>query len=241
MSFEYSEADNKLTEEDSGDDAEWQEEMGARYPLPLPKPGDVVFKTSANADRAWADKTFSRKKTYIDGYTWAADILFEHTRNTAAQIETTKEEIPPLDVSHWLVNPIYFLYRHAIELSLKKLLNSQDRQGHLALPEEKKHLLMDGSHNLEELWLPLKPWISRTVGDKLCGEIAVFEELVKEICRQDPKGDAGRYDVRRNKKMSADSFEGIRPIDVGNMRETFQKMTNFITWVWSLMQERGHS
>ncbi len=242
MSFDDSETGSNLSNEDMDDDVEWQEEMAARYPLPLPKPGDVLFKKSTDSDRLWLDAAFSRPKTYIDGYAWAAEILFDHVLKTSEQIKTTKEEIPPLPISHWLVNPIYFLYRHSIELSLKQLLRFQEQQGQLGLSEENKYKLLNSTHDLMGLWTPLRPWLSRTVGDKLRNEIAGFDQLVNEILQQDPNGDAGRYETRKaGKHQLTESFSSLRPLDAENIRETFHKMNNFVTWVWSLMQERGFS
>lgn len=98
---------------DSGDDAldgdddlygEEQEAIReARYPSPLPAAGDQVFRKTNDGDRIWVEKTFPRGSMYMDGYKWAADVLFRHVEENPADRDDGS-----MDSTNWLIYPITF-------------------------------------------------------------------------------------------------------------------------------------
>jgi hypothetical protein len=211
------------SEDDAYEEAR-QAEWEARYPRPLPAAGDRIFKQATDPDRAWFERTFPGPATYLDAYKMAADLLFREVERSRADVEATGA----LDVSHWLVYPIYFTYRHAIELSLKQMRVA--RAADWGLPVEPFL-----GHDLVDLWKEVESWVRDICGTSFRIQADVFGQLLEEIQRIDPKGDAGRYDVRTNRQPS---FDGIRPLDLKNLRDTCEKMLNFLTRIWSLREDR---
>jgi len=210
----------------SGEDQEAREEQQdlmeeARFPSPLPAAGDRVFRKTNDDDRIWVEKTLSRGSLYMDGYKWAADVLFRHVEDNPADRDDGS-----MDSTNWLIYPIYFLYRHAIELSLKQM-----REGLPAKPDGDIRY----DHNLHHLWNEVKDWVQQIAGNRLRAESEEFEKLIEEINRADSQGDAGRYELHRN---GAETFKDHRPIDLPNLRETLNKMLNFLTWIRTFHEDQ---
>jgi hypothetical protein len=89
----------------------------SEYPHPLPEPNDRIFKPATNLDHQWVERTFPRESIFTDAYKYAGDLLCD-------QLETMSRDLTEtgaIDITPWLVYPIYFNYRHAIELSLKQI------------------------------------------------------------------------------------------------------------------------
>ncbi len=217
-----------MTDEGNIDQFESEEELQARldatWPQPLPSANDLIFKKTTDNDRAWFDQFFPRKAVYLEAYKMAADLLFREFERKRIESQAGHA----LDVEHWLVFPIYFIYRHAIELSLKQM--SAARAADLGIEVESAI-----THDLFDLWKEIEDWARDICGASLAAEADAFGHLVKEIQHVDPKGDAGRYAERTNRRPS---FHGIQPLDLVNLRDTCTKMLNVLTWVWSLRDEK---
>jgi hypothetical protein len=209
-----------------------------RYPNHLPQKGDRVFVTGVDKDRLDLERDFSGPSTYLDAYMWGADFLFASIRPRVVQPdEPGGPVIEPMDLDHWMVYPIYFLYRHSLELRLKGILLAQQAEGSL-LPEHESRVY--ASHDLSKLWEVAKPWVERSLVGSLREAFDSFGTMVDEISLHDPSADAGRYPQRkigRKQVQLVDSFSGIRPIDLEVMRTSCIKMLNFITWIWSLKDD----
>jgi hypothetical protein len=207
-----------------------------RYPHPLPQKGDRVFVKSVDPDRLDIEREFSGPSTYLDAYMWGGDFLFASLRPRVVQPDDPGG-IEPMDLDHWMVYPIYFLYRHSLELQLKGILGVQQAEGGL-LPEHEP--LVHGGHDLSKLWKAAKPWVERSLPGSLREAFDSFGEMVDEISKHDPKAEAGRYPrskLGRKQVQLVDSFSGMRPIDLEVMRTSCVKMLNFITWIWSLKDD----
>jgi hypothetical protein len=215
--------ETRNSEDDAYEEAR-QAELESRYPRPLSAAGDMVFKQATDPDRSWFEQTFPGHATYLEAYKMAADLLFREVERNRADVEATGA----IDVSHWLVYPIYFTYRHAIELSLKQMREARATDWGLTVEPFI-------GHGLVALWKEVEDWIRDICGTSLRTEADAFGQLVEEIQRIDPKGDAGRYDLRTNRQPS---FDGIRPLDLKNLRDSCEKMLNFLTWIWSLREEK---
>lgn len=232
---------------DLPEDEARQEEEAARHPLPLPTHGDSLFKTQSDPELAWIEQTFSPQKTYLTGYQWAADYLFQKAREStseAAQAATEAREgkgnwpeVLPMSVEPWLVYPIYFLYRHAIELALKDILRVQDHEGWL---DQKGKKLIDECHNVLKLWETVKPWMTTFCHRTLGREMPAFEAMLSEIEQYDPNAQAGRYHLlkRKGQKIPVGSFRGITPLDLAHFQCNATKLLNFVTWVWTLYEQK---
>jgi hypothetical protein len=180
----------------------------------LPSANDRVFIKASHPHRGFYEEFYG--PDYLKGYEEAADILFEQAQSRLAEDPET-----PLDVANWLVYPIYFLYRHAIELSLKQM-----RDEHVAASVSASR----NDHDLLQLWRGVKDWVEGMGGDELRAETKAFERLVEQIQRADPRGDAGRYNLHINR---TETFKDLRPIDLPNLRNTMKKMVNFLTLISS--------
>jgi hypothetical protein len=169
----------------------------------------------------------------------AADHLFNEAERSAKEAKEHNHAFWwPMSAEHWLVYPIYSLYRHAIELSLKDLLRAAQRQGELKKDQEE---LINNSHDVWKLWEAAKPWIMKFVEHGLNKETPPFETMLKEIQTHDPNAEAGKYDMqkigkKKNRQLVA-TFEGLSPLDVNAIRDNALKMLNYIRWIWSLYEE----
>ena len=56
--------------EDDNDTEDREEEWAARYPSPLPGPGDTIFVRDTDPERKFLQQNMSAP--HIDGYKWAA-------------------------------------------------------------------------------------------------------------------------------------------------------------------------
>jgi hypothetical protein len=186
------------------------------------------------------------------GYQWAADLLFEKAQQSTQDANKAAEEAKegkldgpvnlPMSIEPWLVYPIYFLYRHVIELSLKDLLRAQDKHGKLSSAGKK---LIDTSHNVVKLWNTAKPWVQTFCKPVLDKEISVFSDMIEEIGTHDPNADAGRYPLSNTvphgsgrKSVMAPSFGKIKPIDLKNFHQNAVKLLHLITWIWTLYEDK---
>ena len=218
--------DEERADEDSSSSYEEDRELVQEtlYPHPLPVAGDHVFKQATDPERTWFERTFPRNVTYLEAYKMAGDILFRAVERMLAE----SRETGAMDTAPWLVYPVYFMYRQAIELSLKQMRVA--RGADWGLPVE-RYL----EHNLVKLWKEVEGWVRDTCGEGLRDTADAFGKLVQEIHDIDPKGDAGRYDINTKGQPT---FEGFRPLDLKNLRDTCEKMLNFLTWIWSLREEK---
>jgi hypothetical protein len=238
------EEQNEHPLEEPSDEQQWLEwlekEHESRFPEPLPAEGDVVFKASADPDRVQAQKIYPPQQTYLSGYERAADCLFEEVAKRTKKEKQNRDvlDVYPIITEHWFVYPIYFLYRHLIELSLKDILRSQHEQKPLP-PEHAK--LIDASHEPLTLWEAAKPGVMNIAGKALKNSTPAFESMLREIQMHDPNAEAGRFHLKRvgkkqTKRMVA-TFEGLTPIDVVILRDSVKKILNYIRWIWGLYEE----
>src|ERR1700722_3969676 len=98
------------TDPETDDDFDNYQET--RYPHPLAQKGDRVFVKSVDSDRLDLERDFSGSSTYLDAYTWGAETLFASLRPRVVQPDYSDPVIEPMNLDHWMVYPIYFLYRH---------------------------------------------------------------------------------------------------------------------------------
>jgi hypothetical protein len=173
-------------EEEAALEEEWAEEQAAHYPTPLPTDGDKLFKKDRNKQREEMHRTFKPAMTYINGYERAADLLYAQLQDGAKQGDST------LPAEHWLVYPVYFMYRHALELSLKNIL----RTASPTLNEKQRERITE-THNVYTLWSMAKSWVMQFASDELKAAMPAFESMLNEIQIHDPEGEAGRYEMRK--------------------------------------------
>lgn len=108
---------------------------------------------------------------YEYGYRFAAEILTEHV---------LKERTFP----DWLVYPIVFLYRHSVELELKRILVLCEQLG-ATLPKK-----IYQSHNLAALWDVARGTVSQKC---VSADPAEVDALIAELDKWDKDSQAFRY------------------------------------------------
>ena len=115
--------------------------------LPLPRSGDILVRADLpdwinNACLNYLQQ--GEQSPFVQGYRRGAQQLVQHV------VETQSDQ-------DFLVYPIIFLYRHHMELGLKRIIG---RAAHLIERSltaiEKKHL---NAHRLDALWKDLKPML----------------------------------------------------------------------------------
>jgi hypothetical protein len=218
-------------EEEAALEEEWADEQAARYPTPLPVDGDQLLKIDPDHQRTAMQHTFRAEMTYINGYMWAAEAVFNR-----AQV---REQHSPssLLLEHWLVYPLYFLYRHAVELGLKDILRTA-----IATLTEKQRKSINTTHDVYELWEAAKPWVMSFAHNELKDHTAAFESMLKQIQTYDPNAEAGRYHmskVGKDKKARrlVVTFEGLSPLDMKAIHFNSIKILNYIRTIWSVYAE----
>ena len=160
--------------------------LDEQMPNPPPRKGDVLFRddlpdwhnnaclTGANPDNSFA---------YVEGYRRAAEILAQYVDSTGSDQD-------------FLVYPIIFLYRHHLELAMKRIIK---RSPHLL----DRHLTTHEAgqlkgHSLDGLWQALKPlivaickalgWTKPTRAD-----IEGADDYFRQLLEIDPSATAFRY------------------------------------------------
>jgi hypothetical protein len=192
----------------------------------LPKSGDTLFVSSTSPDRASLMRWTDRSSTYENAYVWAADILYDQILQNQSML---KDEAAPSDWDdeHWLIYPSYFLYRHHLELLMKSLLTQALDLGYGKSGDKK---LLTSSHDIASLWTALSFCADAVLPPEAQESKTVFTSLANEMHQYDAKGEAGRYaKVKTGKSAEAQSFEGIEPLDLRNLRAVMHKMFRFLS------------
>lgn len=169
-----------------------------------------------------ARSPIGRSALYSQGYLLAGDRLVEGL--TMSPIEDA------------LIYPIFYLYRHHLELELKGLtrycLNSFSE-----IPSEeikKKIKELDDKHGLGWLWKNLRqlsPGIARVNPEA----DRAFESLLFELDRHDPNSQAARYstDKKDNQTLSK-----LRSVDLDIFSKAVHKMSNYLDCIYESIGEQ---
>lgn len=175
----------------------------------LPTAADRFFEKGSSGRRFWLSE-WEREHDWhhhVTGYKDAADVLLAH-------LETIGRDARKLGP------PIVFLYRHHLELSLKRLARQcgrlLGREGVVPL-----------SHKLDDLWqLCLSLLRSLSVGGIDTDEVKHTTRLIDEFCRIDQTSEAFRYP---EDKEGYPSLAG--DIELGRIREIVGKISRLLECV----------
>lgn len=117
--------------------------------------------------------------SYSRAYKDAADVLVEHIENICSPSDD-------------LVYPIMFLYRHFLELTLKKLIiKMKVYDQDLQLPEN-----LYNEHRLNNLWCRCEEFLLKVLPDltaKDKDDLKQIDRIINEFCRLDQKSTEFRY------------------------------------------------
>ena len=201
------------------------EDMGA-----WPRPGMSLFDTSDEGDwRPNADMSWGPNWTlYQYGYAEAAKVLI---RRTAAGKD-----------QDFLIYPILFTARHAIELGLKEIILCGNR----LLDQDNPNLIR---HDLRYLWKIAKPLLAEVEALHQPGAsedeaTTAFEDMINELSTADPVSMTFRYPVDTEGRPSfivGDSSGKVpRLINTRDLSHTLEAMFNYLdgvgTWLEAILE-----
>lgn len=118
----------------------------------------------------------------VAGYWEGAGLLLKHV-TSASQADACT-----------LVYPIFFLYRHAIELSLKRIIFGMEE------PE--------GGHDLNKLWKRAEPVINRLPKAGIRSNQDEARRFIAELSKLDSTSQTFRYPVERGRKAKKTLLQG---------------------------------
>ncbi len=170
-----------------------------------PISGDLVLSSSPDSSGAEITKNPVVRAVFMaDGYREAADILVENA-------------MADRFLSHRLVYPVLFCYRHFIELSLKYVISEY---GHLAgEPPNSKN------HELEVLWPTFRKILTYCEdGDRVA--LNAVEVVVAEFAKIDAGSFTFRYPTNRKGDPVPINMDNI---DLWKLHDTMEGVANFFT------------
>ncbi len=157
----------------------------------------------------------SNQFLYSAGYRLAAKNL------TAQLLKDTSDKAV-------LFYPIFFLYRHHIELLLKRMIRNATRLLNQNLTEEQRHRL--GRHKIDDLWMDLSPMLAGLSSSSGCDEAVLdgISSYIKQIAELDPDGQRARYShtTRGDQSMSADN-----PMDFENFTRFMETLADCLEYI----------
>lgn len=150
---------------------------------------------------------------YIEGYKTGADALIEKaiTSNNISILET-------------LVYPALFLYRHFLELQLKRIIFLNSEKTH----DQKKGIIKNVGHNLKKSWTEVKTSINDFF-DEGDNSIAEIEELILEFHQFDEASLNFRYPIRKDNLQIA--FNISERFDLMVVKDQMDKIEEFFLGV----------
>jgi len=119
--------------------------------------------------------------------------------------------------------PVVYLYRHAIELCLKRLVVDGVELGLLGEDDALKNILSE--HNLHKLWNKVR-FVLKSVwpnGDDT--DLKAAERMIIEFHQADESGQRLRYSQDKDGKSHADTLPS--PIDLARLRESMRGLFTF--------------
>lgn len=187
--------------------------MASRKP-PLPKRDINIFSAGPEWQlNACLNFLHDQSFGYTEGYRLAGDILSKHVRRTKRNQDI-------------LIYPIVFLYRHHLELRLKRII----RDG-CALYGEKlagfNERILE-QHDLEKLWGVSKDILTlhydRDVKEDPEALLRI-EECIMQFNKVDPRSFSFRYATDKNGITSA---AGVSHINIGQLQSQFFSLAEFL-------------
>jgi hypothetical protein len=169
-----------------------------------------------NARVGWVLSNPREMTGYIIGYKDAAEALFEHAKTVGS-------------LPDFLLFPIAFMWRHAIELSLKEIIAMGRVLGSRpwGFPEH---------HRLADLWTEAKPLVISTGPQGHVGpEVANVEANILELETIDPSAQGFRYPVARNGGPGLQG--GPTTLSLRLLHDAMQAVTNLLEGVSSVLQQ----
>jgi len=171
-------------------------ELRAKYRIPIPEKGVPLFQPGI--DESCVATVYPSNDIRALGFKRAADIL----------VDMVVEEPGYADD---LVYAVGYLYRMYIEVRLKTILESANQISKT-----------DYHHDLEKLWIKVKPIMETSSQFFDDVELEAVEEKIQEFFKNDPFSDAFRYST--NKKGEPTLAE-IRTVDLKHLKQVIDSLS----------------
>ena len=183
---------------------------------PPPRKGDKLFRGDL---RDWKNNACLRngdEYAYREGYRRGAQILVRAVEETQSDQDL-------------LVYPIVFLYRHHIELALKRVIKRAPYLIERALTKVESDHLVD--HRLDLLWQDFKP-MAKAITEAAGWEELPFEDVegiddyIRQLCEVDPRSYSLRY--AHSKKGDPSLPETLTHINLRHFGELMERLANYL-------------
>lgn len=190
--------------------------------MPWPTPSDIAFgtKTSRKFNRrtianvGWL-LTRPELGTRADAFRKAADMV-------VAGLSEGKYDPFSCDVYFF---PIAYLYRHAIELSLKEAIGYGIRLS-LIQHSPKLDKILNG-HNLYVLWNKLKPALQQFWPNAETDSLRAAERIISQFHKIDKTGQAFRYPAERDGSPTVDQ-NSLELVDLEQLSKVSAGLCTFL-------------
>jgi hypothetical protein len=188
-------------------------------PPPLPRKSDILFRDDLPD---WQNNACLNVMHggdhlgYMEGYLRGAQKLVQHV------IETGRDQ-------DFLVYPIIFLFRHHIELVLKRIILRAPYLIERKLTDaEKRHL---GKHRLDLLWQDLKPMFTIICeragwGTPDSEDVAGIDAYIWQLQELDPDSFSFRY--ARTKDGSPTLPSDLKGVNVRHFAEMMERFSSYL-------------
>ena len=180
-----------------------------------PEKGEHLFKSDMDWWLNACVNDFGNKDyLYIEGYVEAANIISKHVIDHDRML-------------YILIYPLIFLYRHSIELGLKRILN---KGGNLFNQE----VSIKMTHRLDNLWITAKGIILKIQPSIEKKELDAMGDLVMEFMEYDPTSTTFRYSTTKD---GIAINTGLEVVNVRNLSKVMEGIFNFISGTNALIDD----
>jgi hypothetical protein len=186
-----------------------------------PQKGDILFRTDPSKWRANASlgsHGVSLNYAYAEGYHRGGQIL----ANYVVQEKWDQD---------FLVYPIVFLYRHHVELMLKRAIT-------LGAPLTDQELsksdisFLRSSHRLNQLWKRFLPILHKAIEWKLFAltndEIESIQSYIRQLNHIDERSYSFRYEITQDGKPSLPDSKKLPHINIQIFAEQMEGFANYL-------------
>jgi len=172
-----------------------------------PRPDDQLLRRVVSWYDAmvFSDDPVERHALMSNGYFRAGHVLIDQC------LENFHER-------HVLIYPILFCYRHALEMTMKGLLESYGHRFGVSAPEP--------NHNLWRLWESCKAIFAQIDNENSAADTLIVEKLIKEFHDLDARAEAFRYPVKKDGTsidLPNDAF------NLSDLRGVLESLENFFS------------
>lgn len=195
-----------------------------------PRKGDVLFRSDPSkwqTNACLRGHGVSSDYVYAEGYHLGGQILANYVIQ-----EKWEQDL--------LVYPIVFLYRHHVELQLKRLISLGAILTDRALDKSDLSFLRS-SHRLDQLWIRLLPIIQQACDWKLLSitndEIEGIASYIRQLHHIDERSFSFRYEITRDGKPSLPDSEKLPHINIEVFAETMESLANYLFGIGEVFYE----